>query len=130
MYFLSFFSFCKDKYNWPEETDVAGDIVTGQWGHNNYQRNWYCVTTNRTLFFFKFILCICVDLLHHHGEFDSLVLELEQLFSATQWKTAILCWQLPNVMFLYIILHMAIKLSRHQCQRFAFSYHRQREIII
>ena len=38
--------------------------------------------------------------------------------------------QLPNVMFLYIILHMAIKLSRHQCQHFAFSYHRQREIII
>ena len=33
--------------------------------------------------------CICVDLLHHYGEFDSLVLELQQLFSATQWKTAI-----------------------------------------
>ena len=29
----------------------------------------------------------------------------------------------PNVMFLYIILHMAVKLSRHQCQCFAFSYH-------
>ena len=25
----------------PEETDVAGDIVTGKWGHNNYQRSWY-----------------------------------------------------------------------------------------
>ena len=41
MYFVSFFSFCRNKYNWPEETDVAGDIVTGQWGHNNFQRNWY-----------------------------------------------------------------------------------------
>ena len=35
-----FFSFCRDKYNWAEEIDVAGDIVAGQWGHN-YQRNWY-----------------------------------------------------------------------------------------
>ena len=31
-------------------------------------------------------------------------------------------------MFLYIILHMAVKFSRHQYQCFAFSYHRQREI--
>ena len=30
-------------------------------------------------------------------------------------------------MFLYIILHMAVKLSRHQCQCFAFSYHIYRE---
>ena len=37
--FLSFF-FCRDKYNWREERDVAGDVVVGQWG-NNYQRNWY-----------------------------------------------------------------------------------------
>ena len=43
-------------------------------------------------------------------------------------KQQCLCWQLPNVMFLYIILHMAVKLSRRQCQCFAFSYHRQREI--
>ena len=41
-------------------------------------------------------------------------------------KQQFLCWQLPNVMFLYIILHMAIKLSRHQCQRFAFSYQTER----
>ena len=26
--FSSFF--CRDKYNWPEEIDVAGDIVVGQ----------------------------------------------------------------------------------------------------
>ena len=46
-------------------------------------------------------------------------------------KQQCLCWQLSNVMFLYIILHMAVKLSRHQCQCFAFSYHnRQREIIV
>ena len=37
--FFSFF-FCRDKYNWAEEIDVAGDIVVGQWVHN-YQRNWY-----------------------------------------------------------------------------------------
>ena len=74
--------------------------------------------------------------MHHHGEFDCLVLKLQQLFSVSQWKTAIfvngkqqfLCWELPKVTFLYIVLHMAIKLSRHQCQCFAFSYHRQREI--
>ena len=64
--------------------------------------------------------------MHSCGEFDCLVLELQQLFSE---KQQCLCWQLPNVMFLYIILHMAIKLSRHQCQCFAFSYHRQREIL-
>ena len=29
MYFLSFY---RNKYNWPEEIDVAGDIVAGQ-GH-------------------------------------------------------------------------------------------------
>ena len=29
-----------------------------------------------------------VDLLHHHGEFDSLVLELQQLFSVSQWVLA------------------------------------------
>ena len=34
------FFFCRDKYNWAEEIDVAGDIVVGQW-ENNYQRNWY-----------------------------------------------------------------------------------------
>ena len=34
-----FLSFCRNTYNWPEEIDVAGDIVAGQWGHN-YQRNW------------------------------------------------------------------------------------------
>ena len=45
-------------------------------------------------------------------------------------KQQYLCWQLPNVMFLYITSHMAVKLSRHQCQHFAFSYHRQREIIV
>ena len=39
-------------------------------------------------------------------------------------KQQCLCWQLPN-----IILHMAVKLSRRQCQCFAFSYHRQREIL-
>ena len=44
-------------------------------------------------------------------------------------KQQCLCWQLPNVRFLYIILHMAIKFSRHQYQCFAFSYHRQREIL-
>ena len=66
--------------------------------------------------------------MHCREEFDCLVLELQQLFSVSQWKAAILCGQLPNVMFLYIILHMAVKLSRHQCQCFAFSYHRQREI--
>ena len=32
--------FCRDKYNWAEEIDVAGDIVAVQW-ENNYQRNWY-----------------------------------------------------------------------------------------
>ena len=56
------------------------------------QIQYNCVTPNHTLFLdnvFLIILCICVDLLHHHGEFDSLVLELQQLFSATQWKTAI-----------------------------------------
>ena len=37
-------------------------------------------------------------------------------------KQQCLCWQLPNVMFLYIILHLAVKLSRRQCQCFAFSY--------
>ena len=31
---------------------------------------------------------------------------------------------MPNGIF----LHMAVKLSRHQCQCFAFSYHIQREI--
>ena len=41
-------------------------------------------------------------------------------------KQQCLCWQLPNVMLLYIILHMAIKFSRPQCQCFTFSYHRQR----
>ena len=40
-YIFVLFSFCRDKYNWPEEIDVVGDIVAGQWGHNNYQRNWY-----------------------------------------------------------------------------------------
>ena len=34
-------------------------------------------------------------------------------------KQQFLCEQLPNVMFLYIILHMAVKLSRHGCQCFA-----------
>ena len=43
-------------------------------------------------------------------------------------KQQCLCEQLPNVMFLYIILHMAVKFSRHQYQCFALSYHRQREI--
>ena len=28
VYFLSFF---RNKYNWPEEIDVVGDIVAGQW---------------------------------------------------------------------------------------------------
>ena len=38
--------------------------------------------------FFDYFMHMC-RLLPHHGEFDSLVLELKQLFSATQWKTAI-----------------------------------------
>ena len=49
---------------------------------------------------------------------------VQQLFSVSQQKTAILCGQLPNGIF----LHMAVKLSRHQCQFFAFSYNIQREI--
>ena len=56
------------------------------------QIQYNCVTPNRTLFLdnvFGLFYALCVDLLHHHGEFDSLVLELQQLFSATQWKTAI-----------------------------------------
>ena len=44
-------------------------------------------------------------------------------------KQLCLCGQLPNVMFLYIILHMAVKLSRHQCQCFAFSYDREKYCI-
>ena len=84
-----------------------------------------CVTPNQILFLdnvFLIILCICVDILHHHGEFDSLVLELQQLCNVVllNGKQQFLCWQLPNVM----ILHMAIKLSRHQCECFAFSHHR------
>ena len=31
-------SFCRDKYNWPEEIDVAGDIVAERC-RRNYQRN-------------------------------------------------------------------------------------------
>ena len=68
--------------------------------------------------------------MHCFGEFDCLVLELQQLLVLVNEKQQCLCWQLPNVMFLYIILHMAIKLSRHQCQCFALSYHRQREISV
>ena len=55
------------------------------------QTQYNCVTPNRTLFLDNVfqLFYACVDLLHHHGEFDSLVLELQQLFSVSQWKTAI-----------------------------------------
>ena len=60
------------------------------------QIQYNCVTPNRTLFLdnvFLIVLCTMtlwgIDILHHHGEFDTLVLELQQLFSVSQWKTAI-----------------------------------------
>ena len=99
--------------------------MAGQWRHN-YRRNWYansvyvCDPESSIILgkYFSTSLCILVDFFTVM-EFDCLALELQQLFSVSQWKTAILCGQLPNVMFLYIILHMAVKLSRHGCQCFA-----------
>ena len=29
-----FLSLCRNKYNWPEEIDIVGDIVAVQWRHN------------------------------------------------------------------------------------------------
>ena len=48
---------------------------------------------------FLIVLCICVDILHHHGEFDTLVLELQQLFSGTPWKTAIFVLAAACILF-------------------------------
>ena len=50
------------------------------------------VFLSRALFLEIFSIILCIDLLHRRGEFDCLVLELQQLFSVSQWKTAIFVW--------------------------------------
>ena len=55
-----------------------GDRGTGMQIQYNY------VILSRALFLEIFSIILCIDLLHHHGEFDCLVLELQQLFSVSQ----------------------------------------------
>ena len=66
----------------------TGDRGTGMQIQYNY------VTLSRALFletFFDYFMHMS-RLLHRRGEFDCLVLELQQLFSVSQWKTAIFVW--------------------------------------
>ena len=61
----------------------TGDRGTGMQIQYNY------VILSRALFLEIFSIILCIDLLHHCGEFECLVLKLQQLFSVSQWKTAI-----------------------------------------
>ena len=70
----------------------GGDTIirgTGTQNHYNYVTPELDIILGKC---FSIILCICVDILNHRGEFDCLVLELQQLFSVSQWKTAIFVW--------------------------------------
>ena len=64
----------------------TGDRGTGMQIQYNY------VILSRALFLEIFSIILCIDLLHCRGEFDCLVLELQLLFSVSQWKTAIFVW--------------------------------------
>ena len=64
----------------------TGDRGTGMQIQYNY------VILSWALFLEIFSIILCIDLLHRRGEFDCLVLELQQLFSVSQWKTAIFVW--------------------------------------
>ena len=64
----------------------TGDRGTGM----QIQYNYVILSRHYSWKFFSIILCI--DLLHCREEFDCLVLELQQLFSVSQWKTAIFVW--------------------------------------
>ena len=55
-----------------------GDKGTGMQIQYNY------VILSRVLFLEIFSIILCIDLLHRCGEFDCLVLELQQLFSVSQ----------------------------------------------
>ena len=66
--------------------DSGGTIIRG----TGKQIQFKYVTPNRILFFFNYLMHMS-RFLHHHGEFDCLILELQQLFNASEWKTQFLC---------------------------------------